>query len=124
MGEMFLNFPMDKKRRSRSGIDVTQMAASHMPSLPKSRKAKINVKEERVLLRWERLFMGMKPSPCNSVRCFCWGEELVRGNPKDPKNPFGYSQVVLNLPGLKSFDPTNPTSANGTPESGEWLERQ
>jgi hypothetical protein len=108
MGEMFLNFPMDQKIRSRSGIDVTQMAASHMPSLPKSSQDKATGSQGRVLLRWERLFMGMKPSPYNSVRYFYWGEELARGNSTDCKNPFGYSHVVLNLPGLKSFDPTKP----------------
>ena len=33
--------------------------------------------------------------------------ELV-GNPKDPRNPLGWDKVVLNLPGMKSFDPTMP----------------
>jgi hypothetical protein len=104
MGEMFLNFPMDKKLRCRSGIDVTQMAAAHMPSLPLSAR----LSQDRVLLRWERLFMGMRPSPYNAVRYFYWGEELARGNPKDLSNPFAYSEVVLNLPGMTSYDPTMP----------------
>jgi hypothetical protein len=33
MGEMFLNFPMDKSIRSRSGIDITQMR-EHIRDLP------------------------------------------------------------------------------------------
>ena len=103
MGEMFLNFPMDKKIRSRSGIDVTQLK-EHMKDLNPSKRDP----RERVLLRWERLFMGMKPSPYNAVRYFYWAEELARGNPKAASNPLHYSRVILNLPGMKSYDPTMP----------------
>jgi hypothetical protein len=57
--------------------------------------------------RWERLFMGMKPSPYNAVRYFYLAEEFARGNPEDPKNALlRYDKVVLNLPGADDFDPT------------------
>ena len=69
MGEMFLNFPMDKKIRSRAGIDVTQLR-SHIPALPDAPSSG-RERKGRAILRWERLFMGMKPSPHNAVRCFC-----------------------------------------------------
>jgi hypothetical protein len=104
MGEMFLNFPMDKKIRSRSGIDVTQLR-DQMPGLPEFPSSG---KRHQVLLRWERFFIGMKPSPYNSVRYFYWAEELARGNPIDPANPLHYSEVILNLPGMKEYDPTMP----------------
>jgi hypothetical protein len=51
--------------------------------------------------------MGMKP-PYNAVRYFYWAEELARGNRKDPKNPLHYTEVVMNLPGTKTYDPTKP----------------
>ena len=103
MGEMFLNFPMDKAVRSRAGIDVTQMRHA-MPNLPPTGEGR----HSRVLLRWERLFMGMKPSPYNAVRYYYWAEEMARGDPKDPKNPLHYTEVRLNLPGMPNYDPTHP----------------
>jgi hypothetical protein len=33
MGEMFLNFPMDKRIRSHAGVDITHLR-HHMPELP------------------------------------------------------------------------------------------
>ena len=103
MGEMFLNFPMDKKIRSSSGIDVTALR-SEMPGLPPLGEGR----RSRLLLRWERLFMGMKPSPYLAVRYYYWAEELARGNPSTPTNPMHYSRVILNLPGMPSYDPTLP----------------
>ena len=102
MGEIFPNFPMDKKVHSVSGIDVTQLQ-EYMPNLPKS---VVPGNRQKIHLRWERLFMGMKPSPYNAVRYFCWLEELARGIPKDTTNPFHYSEVILKLPGM--YDPTSP----------------
>jgi hypothetical protein len=52
--------------------------------------------------------MGMKPSPYNAVRHYYWGEEFARGNPTTLGNPFGYDKVILNLPGMESYDPTLP----------------
>ena len=104
MGEMFPNFPMDKKIHSVSGIDVTQLQ-EYMPNLP---KPEVSGSRNKIHLRWERLFMGMKPSPYNAVRYFYWAEELARGNPEDSTNPFHYSEVTLNLPGMESYDPTSP----------------
>jgi hypothetical protein len=52
--------------------------------------------------------MESKPSPYNAVRFYYWGEEFAMGNLRDLKNPFGYDQVILNLPGMESYDPTKP----------------
>ena len=56
-------------------------------------------------MRWARLFMGMKPSPYNAVRHYYWAEEFARGDPSDPVNPMTYNSVVLNLPGMGSYNP-------------------
>ena len=56
-------------------------------------------------VRWDRLFMGLKPSPYNSVRHFYWAEEFVRGDPSLKDNPFAFDQVILNLPGTKDYNP-------------------
>ena len=62
--------------------------------------------------------MGMKPSPYNAVRFYYWGEEFSRGNLRDLTNPFGYDSILLNLPGMSTYDATKPkllkmNSSNG-----------
>jgi len=45
--------------------------------------------------------------------------EFARGAPDEADSPFGFAQVVLNLPGSSSFDPTQPwvqkLTAQGVP---------
>ncbi len=63
----------------------------------------------RILERWELIFMGMRPSPYNSVQYFYWAEEFACGNPLVEGNAFHYNRVVLlNLPGMKDIDPAKP----------------
>lgn len=101
-GEFFHNFHMDERIRQHSGVNVKPLAPFidsagqiNSPGAPQ--------------LRWSRLFMGMMPSPYNSVRHYYWGEEFARGDISDTlTNPFGYDQIVLNLPGGEGYDPTSP----------------
>lgn len=99
LGEMFLNFFMDEKIRPYAGIDLT--AIKHL------------LKEApdvagRLEMRWNRQFMGMKPSPYNSVRSYYFAEEFARGNPRIDSNPMRYDKVILNLPGSPDYDPSQP----------------
>ena len=49
--------------------------------------------------------MGMRPSPCNAVHFYYWGEEFAEGDLHDCDNPlFGYDAAKLNLPGMDSYD--------------------
>ena len=52
--------------------------------------------------------MGMKPSPYNSVRYYYWAEEFAIGNLRDATNPFGFDEIVLNVSGMESYDPSKP----------------
>ena len=92
-GEFFHNFHMDEKIRKHSGIEVGCLSQHPRAGKP---------------LRWARLFMGMKPSPYISVRHYYWAEEFARGPPSDPSNPMRYDSVILNLPGMASYDPNQP----------------
>jgi hypothetical protein len=98
LGEMFLNFPMDPKIRPYAGVELTALR-KHLGEAPK---------KGRILERWERLFMGCRPSPYNAVRYFYWGEEFARGNPFAENNALRYDRVILNLPGMSDFDPSKP----------------
>jgi hypothetical protein len=113
LGEMFLNFPMDETMRPYAGMDLTQLA----PEFDKQAQVDANgglfekcVLNEngRFYERWERLFVGMRPSPYNAVRYFYWAEEFARGNPLDLKNAVRCDEVWLNLPGDDKFNPTLP----------------
>ncbi|KAI2505417.1 hypothetical protein MHU86_9030 [Fragilaria crotonensis] len=100
-GEMFHNFPMPERIRKSSGVDTTQM-------VPFMTSPVAVGKHGLCLLRWSRLFMGMRPSPYNAVRFYYWGEEFIRGNPSSPDNATRYDRVILNLPCMETYDPRQP----------------
>lgn len=101
---MFHNFQMDPRIRPFSGVELGSMATMIKGGLPEEcrRKSKSGI------LRWTRLFMGMRPSPYNAVRHYYWGEEFARGNPHNTANPLGYNCIRLNLPGMTEYDPALP----------------
>ena len=101
-GEFFHNFHMDARIKKFAGVDIAPLH----PFVRRNEKPLVLEKGQE--LRWGRLFMGMKPSPYNSVRHYYWGEEFARGNPRNLTNPFGYDQILLNLPSMESYDPTKP----------------
>ena len=89
-GEMFHNFPMEERLRKCAGVEFETKNKSIR------------------LLRWSRLFMGMRPSPFGAVRYYYWGEEVARGDPSETNNPMGYDCIRLNLPGMEGYDPEWP----------------
>ncbi|KAI2495940.1 hypothetical protein MHU86_18550 [Fragilaria crotonensis] len=93
-GEMFHNFPMEEKLRRCSGVEVETKSCGGSRAVS--------------MLRWTRLFMGMRPSPYNAVRYYYWGEEFARGDPSLKDNPMGYDSIRLNLPGMSRYDPLKP----------------
>lgn len=52
--------------------------------------------------------MGMKLSPFWAARYYYIMEEFIIGNPTDKTNAFRWDEVILNLPGSESFNPTLP----------------
>jgi hypothetical protein len=91
LGEMFLNFPLDPALHPYAGVDLTPFKSAYIPqgSFPPG----------PLWERWERQFMGLKPSPFNSVRYFYWAEEFACGNRHAPNNPMRWDEIRLNLPG-------------------------
>ena len=100
LGEMFLNYFLDPRIRPYAGVDVTLIGDLLRDKSPDEKKL--------ILMRWERSLMGLKPSPYNCTRAFAWGEDFVRGDRRDPKNPFRWDKVVLNMPGTEDYDPRLP----------------
>ena len=100
-GEMFHNFFVAPKIRKYSGIDIT-------PLIPHVKHQLKRDKKGTCVVRWTRLFMGMRPSPFNSVRYYYLGEEFVRGDPSLKSNPMRYDYIRLNLPCMKDYNPELP----------------
>jgi hypothetical protein len=98
-GEFFHNFFADERVRKHAGVNTLPLAPHVLPSGKPSKF---------MGFRWSRLFMGMKPSPYNAVRFYYWGEEFVKGDLRDLSNPFGFDEVILNLPGMENYDTLKP----------------
>ncbi len=72
LGEMFLNFPLDPLICPYAGVDLSPFGfqfreVASMVSPPHWE-------------RWECQFMGLRPSPVNSVRFYYWAEEFAWGS--------------------------------------------
>ena len=100
LGEMFLNFPLDPMLRPYAGVDLTPFRGRIDGVIGES--------SSRIWERWERQFMGLRPSPFNSVRFYYWAEEFARGSRLVSSNPMRWDTVKLNLPGAAEYTPTLP----------------
>ena len=95
VGDMFLNFPLHKAARPYAGVDIKPIL-------------KPEDTDQHRWYQWVRNAMGFSPSPHNSVKMSLVVEEIIKGDRFDPRNPFQWELVRLNLPGSKSYDPTQP----------------
>ena len=96
IGEMFLNFILHSDLRNLSGVDLTEYTDD------------IGELGQTVWEVWQRCAMGLKPSPYQAVQAMMVAEEIIRGDPKDPENPYRWDVVRMNLPGKVDYDPTLP----------------
>jgi hypothetical protein len=95
LGEFFLNFPLPLELRSVSGVDLSPF------------RSHLNLKAESKV-RWERCWMGLRPSPYMAVRFYYLAEEFIRGDRLQTDNPMRWDFVMLNLPGDPDYDPSLP----------------
>ena len=93
---MFLNFPLDETIKPYCGVNLTCFADD------------LNFPSSSPRLRWNRTWMGFRPSPYLAIRHLAISEEFVRGDRLNPLNPFKFDRVILNLPCSSEFDPTMP----------------
>lgn len=103
-GEMFINFPLHSNLQTVSGIDLSPFRKQIEEHFPEH----LSPNKERLLYQWSRTWMGMKLSPFWAARYYYVMEEFIIGNPKDTNNAFRWDEVILNLPGSESFNPTLP----------------
>ena len=96
-GEMFLNYMLDESVRPYAGVDVSWSLSD---ADLRGRKRKWE--------QWMRMAMGMRPSPWVTTRLFAWGMEIIKGNRLEERNPFHWTIVVINCPGMAAYNPMMP----------------
>ena len=95
VGEMFYNFMLDVKIQPYSALDLRK----YFPSM---------IMGGTCLFTWNRLLMGFRPSPYIATRHLLCARRFLLGNRKDRDNPFAWEDIMLNLPGMDTYDPRKP----------------
>ena len=57
-------------------------------------------------VHWVHLMMGLVLFPYAAIQGLLWASEVVRGDRRDPNNPFRWENIRLNVPGDPSYSPT------------------
>ena len=106
LGEQFLNFPLHEDLQPYGGINTTELQEDlkTMVHIPKS----ILAQEGRLFLHWERCLMGLRSSPYNAARAIGRAEDCISGDHLCGINVFRWDHFILNLPGMKSYNPAMP----------------
>ncbi|KAL7579144.1 hypothetical protein ACA910_019169 [Epithemia clementina (nom. ined.)] len=104
-GEMFLNFWLHPELRSYAGIDLTSLCSEE---LSKGDRGENTLKRPRKTLweAWNRCAMGLTTSPYQATQAAQRVKRLALGCRLDPHNVFRWHQVILNLPGDETYDPS------------------
>jgi len=89
--EMFLNFQLHPDTIKFTGIDIGPL------------EFELEECEVRWVC-WNRNLMGFRPSPYNSIRIIA--EEVIRGDQHDPSNPLQWDCIMLNVPGIRQYNPS------------------
>jgi hypothetical protein len=59
-------------------------------------------------VRWNRIAMGIMPSPYCAVKIMAWLDENLFGDHLDQDNVFRWGVIELNLLGIPSYSPSKP----------------
>jgi hypothetical protein len=92
LGEMFLNYFMCSLIRQYSGVDLTEVLKT----------GKTEWK------RWNRIFMGFRPSPYIACKLFGWTIDIILGDRWNAENPFRWNSMSSNFPGASNYKPSQP----------------
>jgi hypothetical protein len=99
IGEQFHNYMLHESEQVFCGVEVPAVLRSKFIkegwSIPK-------------YMRWTRLVFGWQSSPYMALRMFARALEFAKGDPNDTNNAFHWDDIVLNLPGMKDYDPGRP----------------
>jgi hypothetical protein len=94
---MFLNFFLDWYLSKYAGIDLTSYFGYDLGKW-----------KDTFWVRWNRIALGLRPSPYCAVQIMAWLDETVFGHHLYQDNVFRWDVVELNLPGVPSYSPSKP----------------
>ena len=102
-GECFINWLLHEDVQKLCGIDISQFAS------PEELRNCMNTPVGRLLLEvWTRCAMGLKSSPYIAIKSMLLIKEKILGDSDDALNVFRWDKVLLNLPGMDSYDSSKP----------------
>ena len=93
---MFLNYMLEEELRPYASVDVSGIFIIYSSS----RKPFIE--------QWERTLVELRSSPFTCTQTFGWSEDVLCEDHFDSANALGCDKVVLNLPGYRGYNLTNP----------------
>jgi hypothetical protein len=97
IAEMFLNFFMDWHLSKYAGANLTSYFTDDLG------KGK-----DTFWVRWNRIAMGLRPSPFCAVQIMAWLDETVFGEHLDQDNVFRWDVVELSFPGMPQYSSAKP----------------
>jgi hypothetical protein len=97
IAEMFLNFFLDWYLMKYAGVDLTSYFDDDLGN-----------GKYTFWVRWNRIAMGLRPSPYCAVQIMAFLDENVFGDHLDQGNVFRWDVVELNLLGMPSYSPSKP----------------
>ena len=102
-GECFINWLLHEDVQRLCGIDISQFSS------PDELTKRFNTPVGKLLLEvWTRCAMGLKSSPYIAIKCILLIKEKILGDPANLSNVFRWEKVLLNLPGMESYDSSKP----------------
>ena len=107
LGEYFLNHPIHDTLACLSAIDLTPFRHAIKTDLP-DMLPDWDEGKGPIYGMWTRAWMGAKSSPEWAVCFYYIADEFVRGNERDPTNPFYFDKVFINAVGAPGFNPSLP----------------
>jgi hypothetical protein len=97
IAEMFLNFFLDWHLRKYDGVDLSSYFDDELG------KGK-----DTFWVRWNRIVMGLRPSPYCAVQIMAWLDDTVFCDHLNKDNVCRWEVIELNLPGMPIYSPSKP----------------
>lgn len=116
LGEMFNNFNIHVALQPFSGIDLTQFRGLLEQHYPEQRPF-----QKRILYKWSRACMGLKPSPYWSARYYYLMEEFMMGDHRSRIMLSDGMTSSLISPAIPHSIPPYRLCSNGIPQPNSLL---
>lgn len=98
IGKMFFNFVLHKHIRVFCGVGLTYIFLELLLQLGLT----------ALWYRWAQCGLGFTSSSYQTIQGVLVAEEVILGERSNPTNAYRLDEVVLNLPGMSTYNPAIP----------------